>query len=173
MTVTVTNYFDLRWSQFWPVRSPSKAGCCVFVQSGLRNFQTLKDHGPHFCFRRDLAFIKSSSFNKASFGYTVGSGGPTVVMAATLQRGVEQGAWDCRRGGVGPTQHQEESTAQPQLDTGHTPAPQPKPSSRGSQGREQAKPCARKKGDGSQCQRQGQARGCQVPRTSQGPKGCF
>ena len=91
MTVTVTNYFDFRWSQFWPVRSPSKAGCCVFVQSGLRNFQTLKDHGPHFCFRRDLAFIKSSSFNKASFGYTVGSGGQRLSWLLLCREGWSRG----------------------------------------------------------------------------------
>ena len=94
-------------------------------------------------------------------------------MAAILETGVEQGPWDCRRGGVGPTQHQEEGTAQPQLDTGHTPAPQPKPSLRGYQGREQPKPCARKEGDRSQCQREGQANGCHVRRTSLDPTGYF
>ena len=64
---------------------------CPYAKSGLRNFRTLKDHGPHFCFRRDLAFIKSSSFNKASFGYTVGSWGQRLSWLLFWREGWSRG----------------------------------------------------------------------------------
>lgn len=48
---------------------------CPFDMSKRRHSWMLGDHGLHFCFRRDLTFIKSSSFNKASFGYPAGSWG--------------------------------------------------------------------------------------------------
>ena len=44
-----------------------------------------------FCFRRDLAFIKSSSFNKAAFGYTVGSWGQWLSWLLLWREGWSRG----------------------------------------------------------------------------------